>query len=256
MNVLMNSSKTLDMEGPAVTRRFTVPELIKDAEELADVLRNFDSVALADLMGVSPKLAKLNVERYKKWHTPFSLTSSKQALAAFKGDVFSGMAVDKYSDEDFRFAQSHIRIMSGLYGILRPLDLIQPYRLEMATRLVTNRGNNLYSFWGNRITQVLKQLMRKEKSSLLINLASQEYIKSIKLNELNAQVITPVFQEIREGKPRTIVIYTKKARGLMCDEIIRKRIKDKEGLKGFKRDGYRFNHTRSSDKRFVFERNR
>ena len=256
MIVLMNSSKTLDMEGTAATRRFTVPELIKDAEELTDVLRDFDSVALADLMGVSPKLARLNVERYQQWHTPFSLTNSKQALAAFKGDVFAGMVVDNYSDKDFRFAQSHIRIMSGLYGILRPLDLIQPYRLEMATRLVTNRGNNLYSFWGNRITQILKQLVIKEKSSLLINLASQEYIKSINLNELNAQVITPVFQEIREGKPRTIVIYTKKARGLMCDEIIRKRIKDEQGLKDFKRDGYRFNHTRSSDKRFVFERNR
>jgi cytoplasmic iron level regulating protein YaaA (DUF328/UPF0246 family) len=252
----MNSSKTLEMEGPAATRRYTIPELIKDAEELTDILRAFDTAALADLMGVSPKLARLNVTRYQQWHTPFSLRNAKQALTAFKGDVFSGMAVDTYSGEDFSFAQSHIRIMSGLYGILRPLDLIQPYRLEMATRLMTNRGTNLYSFWENRITRVLKQLVKKEKSSVLINLASQEYIKSIKLNELNAHVITPVFQEIRDGKPRTIVIYTKKARGLMCDEIIRKRIKDEESLKGFKRDGYRFNHTRSSAKRFVFERNR
>ena len=256
MIVLLNSSKTLDMEDPAATRRFTIPELIENAEELTDELRVFDSVALAELMGVSPNLARLNVERYQQWHTPFNLTNSKQALAAFKGDVFSGMDVGNYSDEDFSFAQAHIRIMSGLYGILRPLDLIQPYRLEMATRLRTNRGKNIYSFWENRITQVLKQLVRKEKSSLLINLASQEYIKSIKLNELKAQVITPVFQEIREGKPRTIVIYTKKARGLMCDEIIRKRIRDLEGLKRFKRDGYRFNPTRSSDKRFVFERSR
>ena len=256
MIVLMNSSKTLDMENPAATRRYTIPELIKDAEELTDVLRAFDSAALAELMGVSPKLAQLNVERYQNWHTPFSLTNAKQALTAFRGDVFSGMAVDSYSEEDFRFAQSHIRIMSGLYGILRPLDLIQPYRLEMATRLSTNRGNNLYTFWEDRLTKVLRRLVRKEKSSILINLSSQEYLKSIKLNELNAQVITPVFQEIREGKPRTVVIYTKKARGLMCDEIIRKQIKDQEGLKGFNREGYHFNYTRSSDKRFVFERDR
>lgn len=254
MIVLMNSSKTLDMEGPAVTRRYTIPELIIDAEKLVSVLRSFDPDALTGLMGISAKLARLNVERYQQWNIPFNLKNAKHALTAFRGDVFAGLAVDTYSAEDFNFAQSHIRILSGLYGILRPLDLIQPYRLEMAMRLTTSRGSNLYTYWGNRITAALEHLMRKEKTSILINLASMEYTKAINFNDLNVRVVTPVFQEVREGKPRTVVIYTKKARGLMCDEIVRKRIVDEEDLKSFDRNGYHFNKTRSSDKRFVFER--
>lgn len=254
MIVLMNSSKTLDTARPAATRRYSTPEFIDDAETLVSVLRTRGPDALAELMGISAKLARLNADRYQQWKTPFNLKNAKQALAAFRGDVFAGLAVDGYTAQEFGFAQSHVRILSGLYGLLRPLDLIQPYRLEMSTHLATFRGSNLYQFWGNRITMAIKQLLQKEKSGILINLASLEYVKVIKSADLNARVMTPVFQEIKNGKPRTVVIYTKKARGLMCDEIIRKRIDDVEALKRFNRDGYRFNNIRSSDKRLVFER--
>ena len=254
MIVLMNSSKTLDTERPAATRRYSTPEFIDDAETLVSVLRTRGPDALAELMGISAKLARLNADRYQKWKTPFNLKNAKQALAAFRGDVFAGLAVDGYTAQEFGFAQSHVRILSGLYGLLRPLDLIQPYRLEMSTHLATFRGSNIYQFWGNRITTAIKQLLQKEKSGILINLASLEYVKVIKSADLNARVVTPVFQEIKNGKPRTVVIYTKKARGLMCDEIIRKRIDDVEALKRFNRDGYRINNIRSSDRRLVFDR--
>ena len=254
MIVLMNSSKTLDTESPVLTRRYTIPEFIGDAEMLVSSLRSYGPDALAELMGISDKLARLNVERYQKWKTPFKLKNARQSLAAFRGDVFAGLAVDTYSAEDFDFAQSQIRILSGLYGVLRPLDLIQPYRLEMATRLATFRGSTLYEYWGNKITLSLKRILSEEKTAVLLNLASVEYVKTIKMADLNVSVITPVFQDIKNGKPRTVVIYTKKARGLMCDEIIRNRIVDVEDLKRFKRDGYRFNHARSTDLQLVFER--
>ena len=254
MIVLMNSSKTLDTEGPVLTRRYTIPEFIGDAETLVSSLRSYGPDALAELMGISDKLARLNVERYQKWKTPFKLKNARQSLTAFRGDVFAGLMVDTYSAEDFDFAQSQIRILSGLYGILRPLDLIQPYRLEMATRLATSRGSTLYEYWGNQITSSLKRILPGEKTAVLLNLASVEYVKTIKMADLNVSVITPVFQDIKTGKPRTVVIYTKKARGLMCDEIIRKRIVDVEDLKRFNRDGYRFNNARSSDTQLVFER--
>jgi cytoplasmic iron level regulating protein YaaA (DUF328/UPF0246 family) len=254
MIVLMNSSKTLDTDGPVLTRRYTIPEFIGEAEMLVSALRAFGPDALADLMGISPKLARLNVVRYQQWNTPFKLKNSRQSLAAFRGDVFAGLAVESYTPEAFDFAQSQVRILSGLYGILRPLDLIQPYRLEMSARLATSRGNNLYKYWGNRLTGALKGLLQEEKTAVLLNLASMEYIKAIKMADLNVRVVTPIFQEIKNGKPRTVVIYTKKARGLMCDAIIRKRIVDVEDLKNFDRAGYRFNDTRSSENRFVFER--
>ena len=254
MIVLMNSSKTLDTEGPVLTRRYTIPEFIGDAEMLVSLLRSLGPDALADLMSISAKLARLNVDRYQEWNTPFKLNNARQSLAAFRGDVFAGLAVDAYTAEEFDFAQSQVRILSGLYGILRPLDLIQPYRLEMATRLATSRGSNLYEYWGNRITMALKHVLQGEKTSVLLNLASLEYVKAIKVADLNSRVITPVFQDVKNGNPRTVVIYTKKARGLMCDEIIRKRIVDVEDLKSFDRDGYRFNHARSSDAQLVFER--
>jgi cytoplasmic iron level regulating protein YaaA (DUF328/UPF0246 family) len=255
MIVLMNSSKTLDTERPAATRRYTIPEFIEYAKKLVSVLRTFAPDALADLMGISAKLARLNADRYQQWKTPFNLKNAKQSLAAFRGDVFAGLAVDGYAARDFAFAQSHVRILSGLYGPLRPLDLIQPYRLEMATRLATFNGSNLYELWGKPITAALGQLLQKEKSGILINLASTEYVKVINSVDLKVHMVTPVFQEIKNGKSRTVVIYTKKARGLMCDEIIRKRIVDVEDLKRFNRDGYRLNNIRSSDKRLVFERN-
>jgi cytoplasmic iron level regulating protein YaaA (DUF328/UPF0246 family) len=254
MIVLLNSSKTLNMENPTATRRHSIPEFIEEAEALVCSLRSLDYGGLAKLMGISSKLARLNADRYQQWRTPFDLKNAKQALLAFSGDVFAGFKTGAYTEEDFKFAQGHVRILSGLFGILRPLDLIQPYRLEMATRLSTPRGRDLYAFWGDRVSASLDRLIQTEKSAMLINLASAEYLKVINLKGLGISVVTPVFQEVHQGKSRTVVIYTKRARGMMCDEIIRKRMVEVEGLKRFDRGGYRFNSSRSSDTRLVFER--
>lgn len=254
MIVLLNSSKSLDMENPAATRRHSIPEFIEEAESLVHSLRRLGCESMAKLMGISNKLARLNVARFQQWHTPFDLQNAKQSILTFSGDIFTEIDTGTYTEEDFKFAQGHVRILSGLYGILRPLDLIQPYRLEMATRLINPRGSDLYAFWGDRILASLDRLIRAEKSAVLINLVSVEYSKVVNLEDLGVCVVTPVFQEVKHGKPRTVAIYTKRARGMMCDEIICKRIADVEDLKRFDRGGYRFNTSRSSDTRLVFER--
>ena len=175
MIILMNSSKTMDFEQPAQVSKHTVPEFIEDCELLVTELRKFTVAGFAGLMNVSEKLAALNVRRYKNWRTAPGGSGAKQALLAFKGDIYAAMDVDRYSSKTFDFAQNRLRILSGLYGILRPLDLVQPYRLEMATKLATDRGKNLYRFWGNRITTSLNDTIKRERSGVLVNLASAEY---------------------------------------------------------------------------------
>lgn len=254
MIAIINSSKTLEFNKPAATRRYTLPEFIDDAAVLVGHLRAMTPASLGELMGISEKLARQNADRYARWKTPFDLSNAKQALAAFSGDVYAGLEVATYSIEDFDYAQSHIRILSGLYGILRPLDLIQPYRLEMATPLKTPHHQNLYAFWGDRLTHALERLLQSERSNLLINLASAEYGKVLELNRMNVRVVTPIFREIKDGKSRTVAIYTKKARGLLSGHIIRNRVTDIDGLKNFRRNGYHFNPEQSAEDRLVFER--
>ena len=250
----MNSSKTLDFQQKAAISKHTIPDLKKDADMLVKELRKLPAADFSKLLKTSQKLTELNVERYANWQTDMKKSNAKQALIAFRGDIYSGMEVDDYKIKDFNFAQKHVRILSGLYGILRPLDLIQPYRLEMATKLATTRGKNMYDFWGTKINEIIKALLKQEKSGTIVNLCSMEYFKAIKSDLLDVKVITPAFKEFRDGTYRFITLYAKKARGMMCNYIIRNQLKETNDLKSFDVDGYRFNKNLSTDKEWVFTR--
>jgi cytoplasmic iron level regulating protein YaaA (DUF328/UPF0246 family) len=254
MIILLNSSKTLDFETSAIISKHSTAEFCDDSKILVDTLRRLAVVEFTKLMGVSEKLAILNVNRYKNWRRRASAPDAKQAILAFKGDIYAAIDVENYTMREFNFAQQHLRILSGLYGVLRPLDLIQPYRLEMATKLSTARGTNLYAFWGNRIHHALSKALKREKSGILINLASLEYFKAVKAHPLDARVITPVFKQYRNSSYRVVAVYAKKARGLMCDYIIRNHMSRIRDLKSFDLDGYRFNAKLSSGDEWVFSR--
>ena len=254
MIVLMNSSKTLDFESPVGKLKHSAPEFVKDSQQLVDKLHRLSESEFSKLLKISENLTKLNIKRYAKWQIKAEGSASKQALLAFRGDIYSGMEVDNYKVEEFEFAQNHVRILSGLYGILRPLDLIQPYRLEMATKLATARGKDLYQFWGTKINESINKLLKREKSGVLINLCSMEYFKSIKPASLDATVVTPVFKEYRNGTYRFVTLYAKKARGMMCNFIIRNCLKDVNDLKSFNVEGYRYNNNISSDHEWAFTR--
>jgi cytoplasmic iron level regulating protein YaaA (DUF328/UPF0246 family) len=254
MIILMNSSKTLDFEQPAHISKHTVPEFLEDCGFLVNKLRKLSLSDFSRLMGVSENLARLNVRRYKNWRASPGGPDAKQTLMAFKGDIYAAMDVDRYQMKALEFAQKHLRILSGLYGILRPLDLIQPYRLEMATKLSTDRGKNMYSFWGTRINASLNKMLKKEGSGVLVNLASAEYFKAAKPKLLEADVITPIFKEYKDPSYRVVALYAKKARGLMSNYIVQNRITRVEDLQSFNLDGYRFAPAQSSDKEWMFTR--
>lgn len=254
MIFVLNSSKTIDMQPSARKSKHSTPEFYAECASLVKALRTLSVAELVSLMKISEKLAVLNVDRYRNWKMRPDSSNAKQALMAFKGDVFEAMNIDSYTVKDFDFAQQHLRILSGLYGILRPMDLIQAYRLEMATKLSNAKGKNLYEFWGNRIHQSLGALLKKEKSGVLINLASLEYFKAVKADQLKATVITPIFKEQRNSAYRVVAIYAKKARGRICDFIIRNRIDRPEDLKSFNSDGYGFSAKLSNSTQWVFTR--
>jgi len=254
MIILINSSKTLDFQQKARISKHTIPELKKDADYLVKELCKLSESDFSKLLKTSEKLTNLNIERYAVWRTQMKGSNAKQALLAFKGDIYSGMDVDNYKIKDFDFAQKHVRILSGLYGILRPLDLMQPYRLEMATKLATSRGKDIYQFWGTKINESVSNLLKGEKSGVLVNLCSMEYFKSTKPVSLDAKIITPLFKEYRDGSYRFVTLYAKKARGLMCNYIIRNHLKRVDDLKSFNAAGYRFNKRISSDGAWAFTR--
>ena len=205
-------------------------------------------------MSISSKLADLNKQRYQDWNLPFTMSNAKQALMAFKGDVYTGFNFEKYNEKDFTYAQKHLRILSGLYGLLRPLDLIQPYRLEMGTKLTTSEAKDLYAFWSLTLTNSLNAAIKKSGNKILINLASNEYYNVIDKQLLEGNVITPVFKDKKNGDFKVISFYAKKARGAMSDYIIRNRISQPDGLKEFNGLGYRFNRNLTSDDSWVFTR--
>jgi len=254
MLVIISPAKTLDFETPPVAKTASKPTMLKDSGELVDIMRNYSPDGLMDLMGVSKKIGELNVERFHNWHTPFNKSNAKQALLAFKGDVYTGLDAETFSEEDFDFAQQHLRILSGLYGVLRPLDLIQPYRLEMGTKLTNDKGNNLYEFWGDKPARSVNKQLKVLQSETLINLASNEYFNALDKKVLSANIITPVFKDYKNGKYKIISFFAKKARGLMSAYIIKKRITDPAKIKRFNVDGYRFDKASSSDNEWVFLR--
>ncbi|MCU7906814.1 MAG: peroxide stress protein YaaA [Candidatus Thiodiazotropha sp. (ex Epidulcina cf. delphinae)] len=254
MLIAISPAKTLDYETPPVTKTYTKPAFLKQSRILIDNLRNYSALDLAELMKLSMKLSQLNFDRYQAWKTPFTLKNAKQAVLAMKGDVYTGMDAENMSEEAFTFAQRHLRILSGLYGVLRPLDLMQPYRLEMATRLANEQGKDLYAFWGDSITQAINKDLKTQGDDILINLASNEYFKSIRPKLVEGRIITPQFKEKRNSDYRMIGVFAKKARGLMSRYIIENRLRDPQDIKGFNTDGYRFNQRLSKEDQWVFSR--
>ncbi len=254
MLMMLSPSKTLDFQTPPQTEAQTQPAFLDDARALVDRLRGYTPQDLAQLMGIREPLAELNAQRFQQWSPPFTLDNAKQAVLAFKGDVYDGLAAEDLSEDDLRFAQEHLRILSGLYGLLRPLDLIQPYRLEMGTKLPTERGKNLYAFWGDTLAKALDEALAAAEASALVNLASSEYFKAVKTAALSVPVVTPVFKERKNGEHKTVAIYAKKARGLMARYAIVNRISDPDDLKQFDADGYRFTKKLSSEREWVFTR--
>ena len=254
MLIVISPAKTLDYETPPKTKVFTTPDYLGHSQQLINRLRNFSSLDISDLMKVSAKIADLNFDRYESWKKPFTTKNAKQSILAFKGDVYTGLNAETFKSDDFKFAQNHLRVLSGLYGLLRPLDLMQPYRLEMGTKLETDKGKNLYEFWGSDITEGLNKQLKKIKSNTLINLASNEYFKSVKTKELNAEIITPAFKEYKNGEYKMIGIYAKKARGLLSRYIIENKLNDPEDIKSFNEEGYRFSKQLSKGNNWVFTR--
>jgi len=254
MLITLSPSKGQDFEQPAPIKKHSKPVNLKDSELLVKELKKIKAGELQSLMSISENIAKLNVDRYKTFQTPFTAKNAKQAIFAFKGDVYSGIDIGSYDEKDFEYAQDHLRILSGLYGCLRPLDLIQPYRLEMKTQLNNPRGENLYRFWGEEITERLNKELKKQREPVLVNLASNEYFKSVKAKRLNGRLLNINFKETKNGKTRVVAIFAKRARGMMTDFIIRNRIENPQGLKNFRQGGYRFSKALSDDKQWTFER--
>ncbi len=249
MLAIISPSKTQDFSSCSVTT-FSKARQLTQSQELIDVLKNKTQVQISKLMTLSDKLSKLNFDRFQAFKTPFSLDNAKQALLAFKGDVYNGIDAPSLSLEDLKFAQNNVRMISGLYGVLRPLDLIQPYRLEMGTKLSNKNGSNLYDYWGSKISKVLNG----DEKDLIINLASNEYFKSIDKKILKAQILDIVFKEKKNDTYKVIGIYAKRARGLMVNYIIRNRITDPKALKNFSDEGYHYDEALSSDSSWVYIR--
>jgi cytoplasmic iron level regulating protein YaaA (DUF328/UPF0246 family) len=254
MLAVISPAKTLDFETPPLTDTFTTPDFLDHSEKLIAKLRRVSKKNLGELMSISPDLAALNSQRYDDWNPPFTLDNAKQALMAFRGDVYTGFELTEYQEADFDYAQNHLRILSGLYGVLRPLDLIQPYRLEMGTRLANQKGKDLYKFWGSLISETLNTAMAETASNVLINLASNEYYGSVDKKLLKARVINTSFKDLKNGQYKILSFFAKKARGTMSDFLIRNRVEDPEGLKDFTGMGYQFNAPLSSENDWVFTR--
>ena len=254
MLTVISPAKTLDYETPPTSRRTTQPLYLDKAARLVDDARQLSPDDIRKLMGVSQNIAELNHARFMNWGQPFTLDNAKQAILAFKGDVYTGLEADTLTDEQLRFAQQHLRILSGLYGLLRPLDLMQPYRLEMGLKFKNGGGKNLYEFWGDDITTALNAQLKKARTNVLVNLASNEYFKSVHATALDADVITPVFKDLKNGKYKVISFFAKKARGQMARFIVEEGLTDVAGLRRFKTGGYRYSKANSSAKEMVFTR--
>ena len=254
MLMVISPAKTLDFETSAKTKVSTQPDFLDQSQQLIDQLRELSPSDISDLMSISDKLGNLNFDRFLNWHTPFDADNAKQAVLAFKGDVYTGLDAESFNSKEFKFAQKHLRILSGLYGLLRPLDYIQPYRLEMGTRFANKSGDNLYQFWGGQITAAMNAQLKKSSSDVLLNLASNEYFKSIQQKNINADIITPVFKDLKNGKYKIISFYAKKARGLMSAYVIKNQLTDVDKIKQFDTGGYRYNAAMSSAREWVFTR--
>ncbi len=254
MNIIISPAKKIDSNIKTVISTFTNIRFPNETALLAKTLKSKSRKELEELMNISSSLAKLNYDRYQNWHYPYTKEEACRAIFAFKGDVYSTMNAESLTNKNIEFAQQHLSILSGLYGLLRPLDLILPYRLEMGTKLHNSKGDNLYRFWGDKITSLLNQDMTESKSKILINLASNEYFKSINTKKLEVRIVTPIFKNSKNGEYKIISIFAKKARGLMTRYIIKNEITNPEELLGFSDDDYYFNSNLSTADQPVFTR--
>ncbi len=254
MFVVLSPAKTLDYTSVIPDVEASLPRLLPQSESLNILLREHSAASLSKLMGVSDNIARLNVERNRAWQRTSGPANARPALFAFRGDVYTGLQAEQFSAKDISQAQKRLRILSGLYGLLRPLDMMQPYRLEMGTALPNPAGRDLYSFWGDTITELLRQDMEKAGADVLVNLASQEYFRAVRPKTLGARIVTPVFEDEKNGKYKIISFYAKKARGLMAAWIIRNNVSDPTGLESFSEAGYLFSAANSSADTLVFRR--
>lgn len=254
MLLVVSPAKKLDFESTPATEKYTLPTLLAQSQLLIDDCVKLTPDEIASLMKLSDKLAGLNAARFGEWSLPFTPENARQAVLSFNGDVYTGLDAASFSEQDFDFAQNHLRILSGLYGLLKPLDLMQAYRLEMGCKLANVRGDNLYQFWGDIITNELNKALAEQKEETLINLASTEYFKSVKKKSLNANIITPAFKDWKNGQYKMISFYAKKARGLMARYIIQNQITDVEQVKQFDLAGYEYNESFSKGNDWVFTR--
>jgi len=254
MLLVVSPAKNLDYDSPLATEQFSQPELLEHSQLLIKQCKKLTPADISSLMGISDKLAGLNAARFGEWATPFTQENSRQAILAFNGDVYTGLDAKSFSEKDFAFAQQHMRILSGLYGLLKPLDLMQAYRLEMGKKLDNDRGSNLYQFWGDIITKSVNEALAQQGDGVLINLASNEYFKSVKKKGLNGEIITPAFKDWKNGQFKMISFFAKKARGLMARYIIENRLTDKEQLKSFDVAGYQYSEELSQGNDWVYTR--
>lgn len=254
MLLVISPAKNLDLESTVPTPIYSQAELLNDSAQLIPFCKKLTPAELSSLMGISDKLAGLNAARFSEWGLPFTQENARQAIFTFNGDVYTGLDAYTLSDDSLDFTQKHLRILSGLYGVLKPLDLMQAYRLEMGTKLINDRGSNLYQFWGDIITENLNSALAQQGDDIIINLASNEYFKSVKKKQLKASIITPAFKDWKNGQYKMISFYAKKARGLMARYIIDNKIDSVEQLLNFDIDGYTYNKDLSTDSVPVFTR--
>ncbi len=254
MLIVLSPAKSLDYDTPSTTDDFSMPDFISDSTRLIARLRQLSPAQIGSLMQISDPLAALNHGRYAAWSPKFTRNNAKQAILAFNGDVYEGLDAASLASKQLAYTQDHIRILSGLYGVLRPLDLMQPYRLEMGTRLATDAGKDLYAFWGERVSASLHAAATAQKASALVNLASAEYFRAVRPKLLPVPVITPVFEDWKGGKYKIISFYAKRARGLMARFAAVKRITKVEKLKAFDSEGYRFDAEASDEQTWIFRR--
>ena len=254
MLIVLSPAKSLDYESPVTLRDASQPSMLDDSALLVERMRAYEPAQLAELMSISDPLAALNVARFARWSRPFDAENARQAVLAFDGDVYDGLDARALKPAALRWAQSRLRILSGLYGVLRPLDLMQPYRLEMGTRFDTGRGSSLYAFWGERIARALDKDLEGHRHPVLVNLASEEYFKAVDRSTLSAPVVRPVFQEWKGGQWKVISFAAKRARGLMTRYAVDLRIEDPRKLQAFDREGYAFDPSASDASTWSFRR--
>ncbi len=256
MLAVLSPAKSLDFKTPPVTKKFSTPQFVEESSLLIQKLRRLSPADLSKLMRLSPKLAELNHDRFAQWQDSFNRDNAKQAALAFSGEVYLGLQAGNYSERDFTWAQKHLRILSGLHGVLRPLDLIQPYRLEMGTELKTRRGNNLYAFWGDRVTKEINASLAQLGQKYLINLASNEYFSVLQPENIEGRVINVQFKDLKNGTYRFMSYYGKRARGLMASYMVKERVTTLKALRAFDWQGYAYSPEQSSENDWVFLRDR